>query len=727
MSHSESSSSARPRLLDRCTHALRAAIFALPAWPFFLGLVLSFVACALAGRIVSERPLFENFVRFFAPIQPQRYFYPTASQLVAHIRHTVPPSKTLVLVGGASYFRGTGQNPGELWTLELQRRLGSRYAVVNFATDQADLTSFAAVAFEILAREYPKMVYVANGNVASAVPLDGGPSYRYVFWDAYYKGLLPPALADSPAVRDLRWKQLRDPAALEVHLGAWLDQFAYACDLWTYLGYKHAFTVWTDEHRFAPFQARRHEREGDDPNLALYQANTRRDAAYIKHSEEFAKNAAKTGLLQTAQDNGKPNPRVWTRFGEELQTMFPAELRPKCLVVLLRGNPFFMQTLTDEERRRTELIYQLGQEAYQRAGYQVVSLRAEDFNADDFIDGGHLMASGGAKVAKAVATHLEDLERSTERALPLAHPRAGAADIAVVLPSNRAPRQETLLSVWNGTGAEVLSVEYLGGETARLLYRPSLNAAPVFSPPFSAPNFQTVHALSVSLSSLYPRTVPEWGGLLSAEEIGTLKSWLLVRLDERPFWEVPVAGSAFPRGDIILGQVPRASASSTQFTGTFYLAQRRPISHRTLRRDEIGGGRLNFFLTEAMAGRAFPLATTGKPGAGNVLFLRVNANGNAVIGYDHWGTAPLLSPEITLGFTTPHTLSFQLPALAGAGVPPEIVVTLDGKIVWRQRAPFYRAAPTEIFFGQNPIGATSSEPALPNGQFENVLVPSWRG
>ena len=730
MSHSEPPAAAAPashRSLDRWTRWVRAAIRALPAWPFFLGLVLAFAACSFAGRVVSERPPFENFVRFFAPIQPQRYFHPTASQLIAHVRQTVPASKTLVLVGGASNFRGTGQNPGELWTLELQRQLGPRYAVVNFATDQADLTAFAGVVFSILAREYPKILYVANGNVASAAPVDGGADYRYLFWDAYYKGLLPPSVADAPAVHALRRQHLRDPAALAVHAGRWLDQAAYACDLWTWLGYRNVFTVWTDAHRDAPFAPRRLAREADDPGLRESQQALRRDAAYVAHSEQHARTFARTRLMPDKSGNWIPHPTHWTRFAEECRAMFPEDLRPKCLVVLLRANPFFMQSLTPAERRRTDQIYQLGQDTYEQAGYQVLALRPEEFTADDYLDGGHFLASGGAKVARAVALHLEDLARARERPLPLAHPRGGPVELAVMLPKNRAPRQETLLAVLQGQTAEVLSVEYLPDETARLVYRAGPNAAPRFSPPFVAPNFSTVHSLRLSLGSLYPRTTLDTGGQLSPADLAPLKSWLLVRLDERPFWELPLEPRDAPRGEVFLGVNPLAPLPGAQFTGTFHLAERRPFTSRSLRREEIAGGRLQLVITETMAGRSFPLATTGQAGAGDLLFVRLTAQGNAVFGYDHWGSPALLSPEIPLGFVTAHTVEFKLPALAGPFATPELTVLVDGKIVWQQRVPFYRPAPAHIYFGQNPIGATSAEPALPNATVDGVLVPSWRG
>jgi hypothetical protein len=128
-----------------------------------------------------------------------------------------------------------------------------------------------------------------------------------------------------------------------------------------------------------------------------------------------------------------------------------------------------------------------------------------------------------------------------------------------------------------------------------------------------------------------------------------------------------------------------------------------------------------------MAHRAFPLVTTGKPGAGDVLFLRVNDRGRVVLGYDHWGTPSVLSPEISLGFGAPHTLEVRLPALTAPGTPVELSVHLDGQLLWQPRVPRYYPDPEHVYFGQNPIGATCSEPVLINATFEAVLAPAWRG
>ena len=408
MSRSDPGEPASESRLERWLQRLRRAIPDLPNAPFFLGLILGFGGCAFAGRLASEHFRFEPFVRFHGAIQPQQFFYPSASQLVAHVRHRVPRGKIPVIVGGASYFRGTGQNPNELWTLELQRLLGERYVVVNFAIDAAPITAYAATVFEILVREYPDILYVADGSPLSGAPWDGGETYQYLFWDAYYKGLLPASLADSKNIRELGRIQRRERAGQELHLGKWLDRFAYACDLWTYIGYNYFFTVWSDAHARQPLRARRFDREGNDPNIHQSQLNVRNDRDYGRSSEETGRNNSRYRFRQGADGQWRPDTKAWDHLAQEWRDMFPAEFRARCFVVFLRGHPYFLQTLTADERSRTELQYRLGQQNLEREGYRVVQLRAEDFTADDFLDGGHYVASGGAKIAHAVAAKIKE-------------------------------------------------------------------------------------------------------------------------------------------------------------------------------------------------------------------------------------------------------------------------------------------------------------------------------
>jgi hypothetical protein len=399
----ESSPAARAVVLARRG---RSALAGLPPWSVLAGILLGFGLCCAAGRIVSQRPMFEHFLRFHGPISPEGLFYPTASELIALVEHTVPKDKCLVVVGGASFFRGTGQNPDDLWTRELQRLLGDDYAVVNLAMDNGGVTSFAAVAFQILARDYPRIVYVCNASPVVVDQVDGGPLYRYVFWDAYYKGLLPLPFPWSEGVHARARDERRDREGLELHLGKWTDRYTYACDLWTYIGYKHVFTVWSDLSPQAVTAARREFIDGVIPNFAERQRIFRANPQNVRDYEASNKDFTHKGFLQDAGGTWKSDPQAWELISQLSSTMFPYALRSKCYLVFLRANPFFMKTFTDDDWKRHDELYRLGQEAFEPAGYHVIQLPDAEFTVDDFADGGHYMASGGRKIARAVAARI---------------------------------------------------------------------------------------------------------------------------------------------------------------------------------------------------------------------------------------------------------------------------------------------------------------------------------
>jgi hypothetical protein len=394
------------RLID-ALRATRDAVASLPAWPLLGGMALGFGLCCAAGRITSEQAMFENFTRFYRPIGPATYFYPTASELVSQVRRTVPRSKYLVLVGGASYLRGTGQNPKELWSLELQRLLGDDYAVVNYANDAAGVTEFASVAFQSLAGDYPRIAYVANGNPVVVDPVGGGEVYEYAFWDAYYKRMFPVPAPWSDAVTARAKAERKDPAKRELHLGKWTDQFTYACDLWTYVGYKYFFSVWTDDTAASVTKARRLYVDPVNPALDKTQAALRQDPDYNRKYEGLNKDYATKGFVENKGGQLELDPGAFEHISQLSTSMFPDNLKPKCFLVFLSANPYFMRTFTADDWRRHEIMFREGQRAFEHAGYRVVPLRDADFAPDDFFDAGHFMASGGRKIAQAIALALK--------------------------------------------------------------------------------------------------------------------------------------------------------------------------------------------------------------------------------------------------------------------------------------------------------------------------------
>jgi len=377
----------------------------LPARPFLIGFLVAFGGCVLAGHWASRQVLFRSFLRFFQPIQPQTYFYPTAHELVSYVERTVPREKRLVLVGGASYFRGTGQNPSGLWTRDLQRRLGDGYAVVNFAIDQAGPPAFAAVAFQALAREYPHMIYVTTGGTFSDDPTDGGDVYRYIYWDAYYKGMLPMSKAWRERVQLLIEREERDRPGQELHLGKRIDAVAYACDLWSWVGYRGLFTVWADSYPLHPFRPRGAYHEAEDPNMAEHQRHAREAPEYRDLMIERGHGGAKMGYVQDSGGEWHIDPTVRKSIAARYDRMLPRDVRGRTLVVLLHGNPFFESFLSREERARIAEMFDIGDEEIRREGYRCLQV-GKGFSADDYVDVGHFMASGGRKIAAAVAADL---------------------------------------------------------------------------------------------------------------------------------------------------------------------------------------------------------------------------------------------------------------------------------------------------------------------------------
>ena len=66
---------------------------------------------------------------------------------------------------------------------------------------EVDLADAASVAAEALAKEFPRQIYIANAAPTQAPTPGGSLVYRWVYWDAYYKGLLIDDPARAPLVK----------------------------------------------------------------------------------------------------------------------------------------------------------------------------------------------------------------------------------------------------------------------------------------------------------------------------------------------------------------------------------------------------------------------------------------------------------------------------------------------------------------------------------------------
>src|SRR5262249_21037318 len=123
------------------------------------------------------------------------------SQVCELARSRLPHDKVAVLVGGTSVLHGTCQKADEVWTRRLQALLGDRYAVLNLGVRAGWPQEFGAGVAEVLAREHPKLLFVADLPAHGTCGEPDGLLFRYFFWEAHARGLLLPDPARDESLR----------------------------------------------------------------------------------------------------------------------------------------------------------------------------------------------------------------------------------------------------------------------------------------------------------------------------------------------------------------------------------------------------------------------------------------------------------------------------------------------------------------------------------------------
>ncbi|SHH64459.1 hypothetical protein SAMN05444169_8534 [Bradyrhizobium erythrophlei] len=363
----------------------------------------------IAGRVVARYSHFDSFVRFILPIQPQTQYYPTASQLVRTTLELAPRDKILVLVGGNSVFRGTAQNQNELWTKHLQDSLGSAYSVVNLAVDQGGMESFAGVAFRILVKIYPRIIYVGTVDPRGFDRVDGLEIYKYIFWDAYYKGLFDLSPKEAEAASRERRREIRTFAGLAMHLTGFFDSLSFVSSLKNEISYRLISPDWTIDNLPYPFSARKEYKDIDDPNIGVIQQriagdNDRADLIVARTI------SAVSGILDASSEEPKVLPSVKEAVSKSFDLGFSEKDRSKIVGVFLPTNPRTLARLPERIRSGMSLQIQDASVAFVDQGYNTV-VAGRNLTPTDFVDEGHLMPSGGRKLAVEIADFIGPLAR----------------------------------------------------------------------------------------------------------------------------------------------------------------------------------------------------------------------------------------------------------------------------------------------------------------------------
>ncbi|HEY4989728.1 MAG TPA: hypothetical protein VII09_07975, partial [Opitutaceae bacterium] len=210
---------------------------------FLAAFVAGLILCSVLGRRVSHNGYHEDFTRFHQEISPEAQYYPTLAEMCGIVRARCRPDQVLVIVGGNSIFNGVGQPAEKLWTLELQRRLGDGFAVVNLAFRGALCTDGGAIVGEVLRKEFPRQVYVANMAPFTEPAPYGVEPYRYLFWEARSRGLEEAFAPREELVHDYVGKTYGWGERFNLWALDWLDRALRFRDLWNWVGYEYLFTI----------------------------------------------------------------------------------------------------------------------------------------------------------------------------------------------------------------------------------------------------------------------------------------------------------------------------------------------------------------------------------------------------------------------------------------------------------------------------------------------------
>lgn len=383
-------------------------IFRIQTPAFAVGLALSLILLSYAGRRISARNYIEDFHRFYPQINVETYFYPSSSLFKSIAESQADSGQTLVIIGGSSVFNGVGQPVDKIWTDALQKELGPSYRVLNFAFRGGHPTDTGAIAAEMLRKEGRRVIYVADLAPGFHCEPDGRDVYRYVFWDAYYKGFL----TDYPERREhLKTRVLNgsDRELLdETKLAMWLNSVFYSLDLWNYIAYDYVLPVWTNWA--SPFYQPR--RETLDPEIDPGPLETR----YL-NNQDAEMNIIRGTMAQYYKDRPLDsldlNPAGPGNFKTQPASNFAQDIRGDTILVTTGPSPFYRKKLSPIENERLKGVYRFQSETQDELGFGSVNA-TNALDEADYADRVHLAPSGGEKVARLVAAKIKEMDSKKE-------------------------------------------------------------------------------------------------------------------------------------------------------------------------------------------------------------------------------------------------------------------------------------------------------------------------
>lgn len=378
-------------------------------WTLLLGFVAGLALLSFAGRTVIKRDLHPTAVRFHPMIAPDSQYEPTMGEMRAFVRARCRPDQILVVVGGNSILLGVGQPADRVWTKRLQELLGDRYAVVNLAFRGSSPTDGGAFVAESLRDEFPRQIYIANVAALQAADAIGIESYRFILFDAYYKGMLLPWAPRDQQFKDYLAEPAFHTARFERRLGAQIDSVVHFRDFWNWWSATKFFTFATP---YQPDPALAYRARGkfkdEETDFDTLPFDQRFSPSVIANDTVITRAYSAAGYAKDAAGVWQLAPAARDEFILFAARAFPDALKPRTLVLVSRNSPFYTRQLPPDLQARDETAIRDTIAGFEQLGYAAMDY-GSDFAIEDFGDRTHLTSAGGANLAAHTAPKIEAL------------------------------------------------------------------------------------------------------------------------------------------------------------------------------------------------------------------------------------------------------------------------------------------------------------------------------
>ncbi|MFZ5494436.1 MAG: glycosyltransferase family 39 protein [Verrucomicrobiota bacterium] len=308
----------------------------------------------------------------------------------------------------------------------------------------------------------------------------------------------------------------------------------------------------------------------------------------------------------------------------------------------------------------------------------------------------------------------------------------GAVQLEMLLPPEVAAlHAQPLLSSGPPGGGDLLYLRHEGNGLYRLGCDQWGGRGALLSEPLAIDSSRSVK-FTIAMGSFFPPAAPD-------PLVGYWSRRLYVSCNDQVVFNRAVAFRASTPGELGLGaNLTGSTAAATKLSADMLRCEVLPLDKLPAEPTGYPGAvRLKLrFSGPFPPGRSDPILSTGRSGAGDLLFIRFDGQGHFQIGHDHWGYSMVLSEPQPFDPARPIELTVAMgsllppadnPAYRDSEKPARVrnhlfVATTDS-ILLDQSAKFHPAPADSRAIGWNRIGSSSAAELLSADVLDCAAVP----